>query len=409
MSIKFWGLMSHLTLVALLTSACQPAATVAPTEPLTAPSVPGTATPVLPTATPVPPTAGPTPAGVSFADSGQQLGTTNSWDVQLVDINEDGVLEAYFEGAIWLNDGQGHFTKGDLSFGPPERQAWFADVNDDGHVDAICDNFVYINDGQGGFTEKKPVPSDIPMMYVELADLNDDGRIDIITAAETKDHVLFNDGAGDFDTGTTLGGWAQCRYAVGDINGDGFSDIYVAIPHTPPPDMSPATNLIWLGDGQGNFSDTQHDASVAQSRDVVMADFDGDGDLDLFVAAGVGFGKVFINDGQGNFTDSGQALNRGLHAADAQAADLDDDGDLDLFIANGSPLDNGQPDTVWLNDGNGQFEDSGLRLGNLNSLKVALGDLNGDGYIDAIVANVDLDTGNAPVQVWLNTTQKSEQ
>jgi hypothetical protein len=348
----------------------------------------------------------PVSSGVSFVDSHQPLGTINNWDVELIDLNDDGVLEAYFEGALWQNDGQGNFTKSDLSFGPPDKQAWFADVNNDGWIDAICDNVVFLNRGQNQFAEGVTIPSDIPMYYAQLADLNDDGAIDIITAAAYEDRILINDGLGNFtNTGQRLSGWEQCRYAVGDINGDGITDIYVSIPHTPPPDMGAASNLIWFGDGSGDFSEVQANTPVSESRTVVMADFDDDGDLDLFLASGVSASRVFVNNGKGEFTDSGQNINEGFHASDAQAGDLDQDGDLDLFIANGKPLDNGQPNTVWLNDGDGRFLDSGLRLGELNSLNVALGDLNEDSYLDAIIANVDITSNAAPVEIWFNVGQ----
>jgi Tol biopolymer transport system component len=343
---------------------------------------------------------------LSYVNSGQKLGTTNNWDVQVVDIDQNGTLDAYFEGSIWLNDGAGNFTRGDLSFGPPEQQAWFADVNGDGSIDAICDNVVFLNDGQNQFPDKKAIPSDITMSYAELADLNNDGAVDIIAASDMEDRILINDGAGNFtNTGKTLGGWGQCRYAVGNINGDEFTDVYVAIPHTPPPSMRATSNLFWLGDDSGEFSKSEHTDYIGESRDVVLKDFDGDEDLDLFIASGIDSGKVFINDGIGHFADSGQKINSGFHAADAEAADLDNDGDLDLFIANGKPLDSGQPDTIWLNDGQGNFSDSGQRLGDLDSIKLALGDLNGDGKTDAVVVNIDLEASLAPVEIWINTTQ----
>jgi hypothetical protein len=351
---------------------------------------------------------------ISFIDSGQKLGSVNNWDVQLVDINEDKILEAYFEGFIWKNDGQGHFTKGDISFGPIDKQAWFADLNGDGHVDAICNNTLFLNDGKGVFSLKKAIPSDIDMSNAVLADLNGDKAIDLISADAYEDRILLNDGSGNFtNTGKKLGGWSQCGYAVGDINGDGIVDVYVSIPHTPPPDMVHTPNLIWIGEGQGNFTKEEDKHFLLDSRDAVMADFNKDGKLDVFVASGESAGsKLFLNDGKGKFTDSGQSINSEFHAADVQMADLDNDGDIDLFVGNGLPLDNGQPNTIWINNGKGQFNDSGLRLGNLNSVKVALGDLNGDGKIDAIVANVanQINTSSvaSPVEVWINATQKSK-
>ena len=341
------------------------------------------------------------PGAVSFADNGQQLGTGDSWYVQLADLNGDGSLDAYFEGAVWLNDGKGHFTKTDQSFGPPNRPACFADLNGDGFVDVVCDNVVFLNDGRFHFTDKRPLLTDVPMLAAHLADLNGDGSIDLIVAGQYEDRILLNDGNGNFrDTRMALGGWSQCTYAVGDINSDRIPDIYVAIPHTPPPTMKPAKDKIWLGDGHGGFTEVPHNIPIGEHRGVVLADLNGDGSLDLLVGA-AGGAMVYFNDGKGNFADSGQKLGKG----GVVAGDFNGDGHLDAFFCDGSPTDNGKPNTVWLNDGKGHFTDSGLRLGNANSVAAAVGDLNGDGKPDVFAANVKnviTKEGAGFNEVWLN-------
>jgi len=98
-----------------------------------------------------------------------------------------------------------------------------------------------------------------------------------------------------------------------------------------------------------------------------------------------------LNDGSGNFTDSGQILgsNKSIGIA---LGDLEGDGDLDAFVANYS-----QGNRVWLNVGSGNFLDSGLSLGSNKSRSVALGDLDEDGDLDAFVANADRN------RIWLNS------
>ena len=77
---------------------------------------------------------------------------------------------------------------------------------------------------------------------------------------------------------------------------------------------------------------------------------------------------------------------------DISLGDVDGDGDLDAFVVNGGS----QANKVWLNNGSGSFSDSGQSLGTLISTEVALGDVDGDGDLDAFVANVGAN------KVWLN-------
>ncbi len=116
--------------------------------------------------------------------------------------------------------------------------------------------------------------------------------------------------------------------------------------------------------------------------------------LDAFVARSDGSNRVWLNDGDGVFTDSTQRLGESA-SQDVAVGDLDGDGDLDAFLANAG--DAGLPNIVWLNDGHNIFTDSGQSLGNALSYSVALGDLDGDGDLDAFVANI-----GTPHRAWFN-------
>ena len=87
---------------------------------------------------------------------------------------------------------------------------------------------------------------------------------------------------------------------------------------------------------------------------------------------------------------------------DVALGDLDGDGDLDAFMANGTPA--GAGNTVWLNDGSGILADSGLLLGSGFSMGVALGDLDADGDLDAVIANTSFvdNPAETPNEVWFN-------
>jgi hypothetical protein len=248
---------------------------------------------------------------------------------------------------------------------------------------------------------------------VAVADLDGDGDLDVYLAnakndIPPRDTVWRNNGSGVFGwRGQRLEQGVSLSVAAGDLDGDGDLDILV---------IRNRRAEVLLNDGTGLFSagpstgwGVEHAASAA-----ALGDLDGDGDLDAFVSGCCGvsgsadrryraYTTVWLNDGAGRFTDSGQALGD-LGSWAAALGDLDGDGDLDAFVANsasdrdaaGAPRQN-EPNTVWLNDGAGRFSDSGQRLGAADTVAAALGDLDGDGDLDAFVGNV-----RAADEVWLN-------
>ena len=183
-----------------------------------------------------------------------------------------------------------------------------------------------------------------------------------------------------------MGNFNSVGVSLADLDGDGDTDAFVT-------NWSSQGNKVWLNNGSGTFSDSGQSLGSSTSWGVSLADVDGDGDVDAFVANSSGQGnKVWLNDGSGTFSDSGQSLGN-FSSRNISLADVDGDGDVDAFVANSS----GQGNKVWLNDGSGTFSDSGQSLGNFNSIDVSLADVDGDGDTDAFVAN-----RNRANKVWLN-------
>src|SRR5467141_3603498 len=119
--------------------------------------------------------------------------------------------------------------------------------------------------------------------------------------------------------------------ALGDIDGDGWVDIYFCGLDSP--------NALYRNLGHWKFQDITASAGVACSNQAstgaVFADVDGDGDLDLLVNSLGGGTRLFLNDGKGHFTEStNSGLTRRFGSTSLALADVDGNGTLDLYVAN---------------------------------------------------------------------------
>ncbi len=386
---------------------------------------PPTATAVLPTSTAaatatltsIPPTATPEPAAgqISFADSGQRLGSAQSWDIALGDLDGDGDLDAFVanaaqggaNNAVWLNDGSGRFTPSEQAPGYGQGVA-LGDLDGDGDLDAVITNWwgeehsvVWLNGGSGVFEDSG---QNLELAFrPALGDLDGDGDLDIFLAQMEANAVWLNDGSGAFsDTGQHLGTGITAAAALDDLDGDGDLDALAG-------GWEEAAK-VWLNDGTSAFG--EHDQNLSSAsvhvHDLALGDVDGDGDLDAFMAVASGDpNQVWLNDGTGTFSDSGQHLRSSL-AHGVSLGDIDGDGDLDALTAHGDPWRGSSGGKIWQNDGTGRFDQSDLNLGEMYSSAVALGDLDGDGDLDAIIAHGDLSSesgGGIPNNVWLNQMQ----
>ena len=209
--------------------------------------------------------------------------------------------------------------------------------------------------------------------------------------------------------------------AAFDYNNDGLTDIYftngAAIPSLEK-ETSKYLNRLYRNEGGMRFSDVTREASVkgaGYSMGAAAADFDNDGDTDLFVA-GVKRNLLFRNNGRGRFEDITKkaGIKSDKWSVAAGWFDFDNDGLLDLFVVNyaeWSPafdrycgerernlriychprLFRGLPNNLYRNRGDGTFEDVSEAAGILGhvgkSMSVAFADYDQDGLLDAFVSN----------------------
>jgi hypothetical protein len=211
--------------------------------------------------------------------------------------------------------------------------------------------------------------------------------LDIFVANEGQDTLYLNNMNGTFSKADPAGagitetaaGWGV---ALGDYNGDGKQDIFVA---------NNGQSALYRNNGGGMFTNVATTAGIvtamAQSRAAGWADYDKDGDADLFIA-NVGADLLYKNNGDGTFTDVTMAAGVADMAAGTAAAwaDYDKDGDADLFVANA-----GQ-DFLYRNNGNGTFNQVATYSGMTDAAAgqgAAWLDANGDGNLDLYVTNAE--------------------
>ena len=191
------------------------------------------------------------------------------------------------------------------------------------------------------------------------------------------------------------------KMSLADVNNDGLEDIFIG-------GSKGNTSKLFI---QKNNHFTESNTTVfknsknAEDAKSAFFDADGDGDLDLYVCSGgVEFSKyspnyldkLYLNDGQGNFTVSAQRLptSKGYHSSSTiTVADVDNDNDLDLFIGERTiPKSYGSPGSGFLliNDGTGQFSEESTKFApefkNLGMITDALFiDMNNDNFKDLVV------------------------
>ena len=291
----------------------------------------------------------------------------------------------------------------------PARPALFTNVTREAGLE-----FIHHENEFTDFDRERLLPKMVSMEgpFMAVADVNGDGLDDayIGGAKDQAGQLLVQRADGGF-VSTNQEVFAQDRIsedagaAFFDANGDGYRDLYVVSGGNEFSDMAPALqDRLYLNDGRGNFRKADgmlpHDA--ASGSRVVAADYDRDGDVDLFIGGRVVPGRYGIdppstllqNDGRGHFKDVtatlAPALARIGMVTDALWIDVTGDGRLDLIVVG-----EWMPITAFRNADGGKLEKLELRglersEGWWN--RIVAGDFNRDGRTDFIVGNLGLNT-----------------
>jgi hypothetical protein len=244
--------------------------------------------------------------------------------------------------SVLLGNGQGEFGA-PISFQGGSNKILAADFNNDGKLDlALSGNTIQIRlgDGTGHFAAASCSVSSSGGLGA--GDVNGDGKLDLIVAniLAAQIQVRLGDGAGCFGASTNIDDLNVGRpgfVTLGDLNKDGKLDIV-------------AGATVLLGNGTGGFGAPfaygMGSLGADPGANTVIADFDGDTNLDI-ASASTGSAGILFGDGAGGFRLAAGPGGRGAYGL--ARADLNGDGKLDLVVmSNGSPV-------VMLGDGTGKF------------------------------------------------------
>ncbi len=356
-----------------------------------------------------------------FTDVTERAGvgmTAVGMGVAVGDVDNDGWQDVYVtafgSNVLYRNRGDGTFedVTGRAHVDDPRwtTSAAFLDYDRDGDQDLFLANYV-------AFTQ---AGNKVCTDHAGARDYCPPGAY-----APVPTKLFRNDGDMSFTDATESSGVARAYgaglgVAVGDLDGDGWPDIYVANDATP--------NQLWINRHDGTFEDRGLLSGTAfnalgrpeGSMGIALGDADNDGDEDLFVTNIIGESHVlYLNDGGGNFEDARTRSGLGAATADMTGfgtgwIDYDNDGRLDLFVTNGAvniiegqrgqPVPYRQRSQLFHNEGGGRFRDVSREAGPffdrlLVGRGVAFGDLDNDGDVDMVVT-----TNNGPAIVLLNQT-----
>ncbi|MFT4779710.1 MAG: hypothetical protein ACI923_002251 [Flavobacteriales bacterium] len=324
--------------------------------------------------------------GFDEVDYGTVSGNSQ-WGFSIGDMSNDGhndvISGGAYDGVHYVEiTSPGVFESSGLPNGSMFMQACnIADINNDGWLDFFgchddATSRMWRNDGAGGMV------TDAALINLEdyaltdypgndhsgnygtvWSDVDDDGDIDLLIAkcrqfiSDPQDprrvnQLWINDGNNNYtedalDRGLVF--YEQSWTAdMADYNNDGYMDALIT---------NHSTNLMLLeNDGTGNFTDVtaavglMEEAFFLQAK---MEDLNNDGWVDLIYSGGEH--KVYMNNGDGTFSEEVNLLPNGDTMHSFALGDFDKDGSIDVYASYGNiyvDSDNGNPDRLWMNDGN---------------------------------------------------------
>lgn len=329
----------------------------------------------------------------------------------LFDFDNDGDLDAYLV--------QGNALGPDASPDPALRDQLFR--NDLGTGPDGAPRAVFTN-----VTAASGIQATGYGMGVAAGDYDGDGWVDLYVTAFGPNQLWRNRGDGTFEEVAAQARVEDPRWSVStlffDYDSDGWLDLYVGNylsfsyathrhcraelgyrDYCSPAVFAPEPDQLWRNRGDGTFEDVSQRSGIGRVASAglgaVAADYDGDGQLDLYVANDQLPNALWINQGDGTFRDEAAAAGCAVNAlgqAEAsmgvEAADVDGDGDEDLVMSHLQ----GETHTLYINEGGLLFQDRtdaallAAASWPFTGFGMAWADFDNDGGLDLFVADGDI-------------------
>lgn len=243
-------------------------------------------------------------------------------------------------------------------------------------MDLLYGGIIYRNDGGNTFTQVITGSSAYPSSA--FGDYDIDGNLDILSLNLYEQLQVFRN-----DSGTFNAAWVapDCCYTYvkdvewGDYNQDGLPDQLIA---------NDSDVEIFKNEERISFDKAWDTSVTSVALSAKWGDYDGDGDLDFAVGKG-GANLIFENLGGDNFWNVYETL-ESVYTSDVAWGDYDGNGNLDLLAGNGF-FSNKYPNSLYRNDGGGNFTLAWTSEESEATNGVAWGDYDGDGNLDQLVCS----------------------
>ncbi len=330
-----------------------------------------------------------TPDPFVLLDRFEVFGSPQS--VLSADFDDDGdtdlfVFDKFGFGSLMINDGQAGLTAATTPTVVGQESRMTADTGDldaDGDIDMIIGDRLFINDGSGGFVRTAIGTTPITPDLVKLVDMNNDGLLDIacVDIDARLVGVYLNNGGLSFTlaNSTASDGIAHVQINAADFDGDGDQDLFVV-------NTFVSFVSLFRNDASGNIGSSERITLPSGATAVAIADMDGGSGPDLVVALGTSNSTsvaIVANRGDGTFKPAA-ILFPFFNATDLKIADLDADADADIVVAGPSGV------RVAFNDGSGQFDATTPTIEvNGEPAGLAVADLDGDADPEISTVNRD--------------------